>query len=491
MIRQQTYSRVNAICSALYDRGYVAMPVGNSPLSELYRLSYPFITKTGEGAGLKVGTGSDDPNFIGTAVQMASASDGYQSGRSLHDATADDIGKDLQTVLKKHLLFARTVVNPVVTDFTTRLEQWLNDNRHYDPTRDFNIVQVGLPELMTDAAFIETVKAHESNNPYLPETHFRHQAITQDGLLAMFQTGSSRVDALIATWLASCDQEALVYRWNTFFANSTVGENSYKDVIGEPNLGDRINYLMMLFLTARKLRAEPQAVEGTNLTTYTNEVNQILQFASSHLLRAGVRYELYAKNDTLVLNADNYSKTLHVHADVYNNWVTTGGNIEVLFGLLASSRNDAMTVDAINERAKDYHREWTSYCTYARSLHETRRFNSFLTFIEASFNDDLKHLGQEEEARFATNPETKATALKFLKEELAAIKPEMMVSPNDIARAVIGRCRFYYSSAYFILNEIDNAGKMTKDIDVREAALFASVKYLATYFAKQIAIRRK
>lgn len=491
MIRQETYARANALATSLYDRSCVAMPIGNSPLSELYRLSYPFITKKGEGAGVREGTGNTDVGFIGVAVQMASSSDGYTPGRSLHDATADDVGKDLQAILKKHLLFARTVVNPVVVDFTTRLETWLNDNRHYDPTRDFNIVQVALPELLTDTTFVETLKAHESTNPYLPQTNFHHIAIKPDEMLALFQTGSARVDGLIGSWLMACQLDDLSYQWNTFFANGTVGEGSYKDVAGEPNLLNRINKLLMLFLTARKLRNEPQAVEGTNLINYTNEVNQILQFASSHLLRAVTRYELYLKNDTLVLNTDSYAKTMYVHADVYNNWVTSGGNIEVLFGLLSSNQTGIMTVPAIDEKAKEFHREWTSYGTYSRSLHETRRFSSFLTYIEACFIDDLKHLKEEEEARIASNPETKATMMKFLKEELAAIKPEMMVSPGEIALNIIGRCRFYYSSGYFILNEINNAGKMTKDIDVREAALFAAVKYLATYFAKQIAIRRK
>jgi hypothetical protein len=55
-----------------------------------------------------------------------------------------------------------------------------------------------------------------------------------------------------------------------------------------------------------------------------------------------------------------------------------------------------------------------------------------------------------------------------------------------LALHIICQCRFYYTEAEFILSEIEEIGKQNPGIDVREAALIATINYLVDYLCDQI-----
>ena len=73
-----------------------------------------------------------------------------------------------------------------------------------------------------------------------------------------------------------------------------------------------------------------------------------------------------------------------------------------------------------------------------------------------------------------------------LKAEIEHLSHRIMEDLDHTALHLIAKTRFYFTSAYSILSEMDNVSKENADIDPREAGLLSVIKYLAEYFEAQI-----
>lgn len=488
MIRVNTYERAAAIVASMVDDGRVISAAPNTPLAELVRHSSPFKTKETNGYS----NTADDSRSMAHAVNAASSgfiNDNYVAGqRSLHDVTTDGIGENLRQFVKKHLSFARSVVKPTVLHFEEKLLGWLESNRFKDPSQDFELELVNVPELLSDDAFVNRVNQYAKSTAVYPSGVLNLAARSFEDIQAVIQTGSSRFDALVAAWFTTLKPEMVQYHWHAVFANGIMDDSYFQGVQTSSDIQYKMNWAIMTFLSASKLRDNPAASEGTNLFKYQTTMDEILAFSASLIVQVSNRLESYRRARTLVINADRYNKKLTVFGEVYNEW-SKGSSVDVLMGLLVSTRRGDMTVDAINANAQDYLRDWNAYCTYSKSATETRAHDAFRRFVEIEFYEDLKNLSPEEQDFVGKNSTSIEHMKKYLHEELKSITREEMSKPGEVALRIIGKCRFYYSSAYGILSDINEAGRLNPKIDVREAALFAATRYLSKYMTAMMVVR--
>ena len=147
---------------------------------------------------------------------------------------------------------------------------------------------------------------------------------------------------------------------------------------------------------------------------------------------------------------------------------------------------------AILADAEKLMKGWNSYVMFTASGENDR-------FIEALRHSYVNHFTQAmqtlrpEEEEYLTSKQMNKTdfirrCVEAAYEKVQTLTQEQLRNVPDVALSLVAGIRFSYSSAYDIINDINQVYIANPDleIDIREAALVASYKYLARFFSAQI-----
>jgi hypothetical protein len=77
---------------------------------------------------------------------------------------------------------------------------------------------------------------------------------------------------------------------------------------------------------------------------------------------------------------------------------------------------------------------------------------------------------------------------KLLESEIDKLSIKDMDDYIGVSLKAIAKCRFFYTSSYNILDDINKIGMVNQEVDVREAALLATINYITDYLTNQLSI---
>jgi len=114
-----------------------------------------------------------------------------------------------------------------------------------------------------------------------------------------------------------------------------------------------------------------------------------------------------------------------------------------------------------------------------------KRFGSF---VEAEALAGLDEQSEMEKEYFVGKSGLKDKIALRIKSELECLGNGALDNVYETSLRLIAKCRFFYTSAYQILDEMSEVAKSNPDIDPREAALLSAITYLAYYYDAQIVV---
>ena len=247
-----------------------------------------------------------------------------------------------------------------------------------------------------------------------------------------------------------------------------------------------MNYGLAIFLLANKLFNEiDESAQDMNLKVYQEAMVQYREYGGTLTINNLNLIAQYEKTEQLIINIDNIRHKAKVNGRVYTKWLSEGGSVEVIFGLIASGDTNTSR-NMIDKKSDYYMREWEAYETYYRVNEGNKLFDNFKDFVSASFFSLMDTFDDSETDYINAHPKYMENVKELLGREINAIRSDDMEKVYDVALRVIGKCRFYYTSSYNILADIQEASKVNPDTDVREAALLATINYIADYLADQM-----
>ncbi len=470
-------SSINTAINAAYqlaDKGLTVIAAPNSLLAELTRLSSP---------AMPVEL-IDVPEEKRVETFVKAFDEDYGSQ---HSAMQDQLVEELSELVNKHISFARNIVKPSVLHFAETIQKFQNDYRVKDPASDFEIVQLNFPAIIDDESFRDSVDKYAGKTSLTPETLLKLDAVNDSTLASMLITGADRLDKLVQEWLSNKPECFLKNIWECFFDRQSYA-GAFESALG-PNNFEGADTALAVFLIATHLSNNVPANTNMTLVQYNKIIGQYLQYAGSALVRradVNKAYNNVAK--TLVVSKDQLNKKIYVNAPIYREWLAAGGDNTILLGQLVSGA-DAVTLTSVTANVDKFKAEWERYYLFAKSGDVNKALKDFKDMLMLSFIEDLRNLAPEEQDYITKNSTHINTAIELATQIVEGLQSSDMSSINDIALKMIAQARFHYTSAYAILNDINQAAAISPNIDVREAALLAVTNYLSDYIAAQLAVK--
>lgn len=467
------------------DKGMIVTAAPNTVLSELVRLSNnELISVVGE---RNVTDETDILPYEELAANLAMFTQGSLEQPSLHDQCLDNVVNDISKAVSVHISYAKNVVAPTVLAFKDNIQAELDKLQHLDPSAEFTIEIADIPAILRDKTFTSILSRYESKTPIPPESNVQINKDLND-ILALLPYGEAESDTLIQQWINTKNQEFFLKVWNSFFGYVDgapyyhVEDTLSLDVYESCDLG------LALYLIANKLYNSEPLMDNIQLADYQNRLAQIRDYGGALVQKALVKSELTERNKIMVLQLLPEKKLCKVAGQLYRDWLAKDGRPEYILGMLISG-NRYLTAESIDDNKEQLLEQWTSYVTYYNAAENNKKFSLFRDTLELVFNSMLNDLSEQEKEFELNNPTFRTNVAKYLKEELAHIKMQDLSDLNRIALKLIARVRFYYTSAYKILSAIEQASIINPNIEVREAALLATIEYVVDYIAEQMSLQ--
>lgn len=409
--------------------------------------------------------------------------------QTAHDMAMTEVVDLLKQSILRHVSFARNVVIPVVKEYAENLIQHMEAGREETAASQFNIRQLKVPEFIQDLGFLDKVKVYKDAIPVDPDKGILGLK-TADEIVKVLMTGDQSLDQDIVAWYSRKGPQFLDSIWQNFFMDGSQvpegAERVFVDTIQAMNVFDKLDYAIGIYLLGDHLYDRvDENVTGVDLSGYKTIMAHARDFGGAVAVNALSTIDLYRRTRMMVVEINAAKKTVGVFDEIYVNWLKNGGTPDTVLGLLVSDQVYRTEV-AINSNKDRLDDAWNSYCLFYNSSAKNREFNYFRDLALTDFNETLKHFSDEENAFIKRNPGYLQKVADLVRDEVAQLTQADMENVHAVAQRIVCRCRFYYTDAEQILEDIVSASSVRKNVDQREAATVATMKLMVRFMVDQM-----
>ena len=482
MINESTLNSVQSAAAILAAKNFSAVAKPDTVLANLVALSVPPINSE-----------NDATESLDTfKMRIAGTTIDNGMDASQHSVTLNAFTEDLGKLVTTHISYAKNTVKPIVMQMAESILHYKETNVAKDATSSFNIEILNVPALLNDDSFLGTIEPYKDKTVIEPDLLLELAGKNKEEIIQLMMLGHDRTNQLVLEWISSVeayDPNFLETVWFSFFTKANPPSGNYLKFssLGSVNVYKRADIALALYLLGNKLFNEVQSDIEINLSVYKNITAQIRDFGGAMLANCIIKLALNNKTKILVVESFPRQFKVSVNGDVYREWLAAGGKPEVILGLIVSNETQC-SVPAIDEKAASFESSWNSYCNFHKAREANMAIDYFKVFLNNTFSSMYREQDQSEVDFITANPHYVANVKKLVDEQIECYKTNAIDDPYQVALDLIAKCRFGFTAAYSILSDINEAGKVNPNIDVREAALLATINYIADYLADQITL---
>lgn len=494
MLSNNSFTTAIPSAAALGITGQIAVAKPGTLIGELVRLSVPIEMKDFNGKDVQTTNDSKAPvadwhSVASFGDQVNYVTKGTIDNPSLHSLEQDGYVADLAKVVTQHVAHAKNNVRPLVSSFALELQNYLTTTKPKDAATLFNIRTLRMSTLLKDESFLDTLVAFKDSVILTPEVSLNLGSKTKEELAELVLVGHDRTNKLIVEWLSHKSDEFLPQVWGSFFSVKSEGSTAallYYEDLNRMNAFDKADCALAMVLISRKITDQVQ--ESTMaLAGYKNICAQYVKYASSLLVDALAKLNTAIRTKQLVIEKSPTTFDIAVNGELYPQWLEEGGTPEVLMGLLISN-GSASSQALINESRDAYLRQWNSYSAFFKTKEVNASFSYAKSFIETLFAQSLQTVDEIEAEFILKTPNFAEIVVTSARNVLLNMKASDLEDPYAVALLFVAKVRFYYTSAYQILSDIEAVSRINPNVDVREAALLAVINYVSDFVADQIVL---
>ena len=409
----------------------------------------------------------------------------------------ESLVEDISAKVSAHIQHARSAVRPLVVSLAQEYETYLNTVKVKDPTSDFCICSVKPSSILADQMLIEELRYMEGRAVKAPEKLPASLGnLPFEQLLEMLEQSPSAASAGVRDWILSKPEHWLESLWVQLFCAGEVGNDCTDSNLCFGNVdflallpAEAAEASLALYLWAKALHANPDIYSSKeSLASVKSRFVNIADFAAAVCLDAIKKIALANSTSALVIKYNEPTRTLFVNGDVYTNWLEKGGSPEAILGMAATG-NIYDNADVIMSKSAEFEKAWNQYVMVYQSKEKNNRHLYSRTVLLELFNKSLSTFVEDEknvrlaESYFAANRYKKAA------EYVESLTTTELEDVYKVCLHLVAKIRFDYTSAYEILCDIQSAGEAVETIDVREAALLATINYLGDFLAQHISLK--
>ena len=345
--------------------GRVLTPVKNTPLAELTQCCLSVLR--GE-QGLRSSTEEMNLESICfDVVEMSNFFNGKIQTASDHDVYMDRATKMASDVIQRNLSLTRNHVQPMVRDLVERVETALQDFHNVTfqtPILTDKVLDVFTHPYITDLVEDATKQAYYADFPFI--TSF--PVLGTEAIRELIPSMNSELDTRVQEVLDAIGAERLIELYTEAFVDGGITLKKYS----------RNEYIIVFLITNNLLTTKP-AVVSSNIEEFYEKLYDLRNQAALRIKNDISRWREAYDNNRLVIaypaqitaGKETSSDPIIVHDELYTEWLTAGGEPDLIYGAFFSDR-PLNGEDILRERGK-YQYEAQQYLSQVQAANENKR----------------------------------------------------------------------------------------------------------------------
>lgn len=409
-----------------------------------------------------------------------------ESDNTSHSAQLSALVEQIKNIVNTHLSFTRNTVLANVNEYVRRVTE---DMKNYepDPLSLFNIKVIGVPSVLSSGFLEDDIKKNAWLTYVNPEGFPRYESKGPEELLEIIKTGSSALDDEILKWISSIGTDKLVLTWENFFAVSdALADNvpDFYEATVDPETG--ADTALMIYLLARGAKEKTPDGCLQSKDKLDTALNQYMESTGFRLLNLMGKEKEDTKNGLVVSFIKSSTKTIYVNKRPYLNWLKNGGKNEVLLGSLVKGMG-LTKASHLLERAQDAEKAWDTFVSISNAQFKNMRMNQFIGSLRTHFFSMIKNREEIEEDMFKVPTHIESIS-KHFEEEIEAVNYADLDRVEEVCCSLMCKARYFYTDSFKILQDINTLTKANPDMEVKQAALVATINYVTDYVSDQIQV---
>lgn len=479
MLREQSAGSVLTLTKKLAEANAVVSPIPGTPLEVLNNACY---SPTMDGANLN---DADEGAMMYRVVEASRAP--ALNGRVRHDDDMEDIVNVVARTVQANLQLAKNVVNPTIKEVIACVEKEIQEA----DASCINLINV-IPDnyrAIWDSPTLEGMVNRYSETAVEDIAVNRSMpALEGQAVTDLLVTGAGRFDQEVGEWIKDFPEGFIADVYNDFFAKTTRSDKSkFNDYFGLT--ADRERILAIHLMSRRLEKNIPEGVE-MDLSQYRSYIISVMAQSGRALCRILEKRTKDIKQKTLVRTwplvghdqLGGVDSNILVNADIYTQWLEEGGCPEILFGAYLLDRNT--DYKALIEGAEKYKQAWNRQANLLRTRAASQRYNVAVSAIRKAVT---KKINQIEESELPAN--SRAVLHERLVEKADKITTRDLEDLWGTVRGIVCYVMYAHTNAEEILCAIDAVGRANPEMDVREAALLATIDVVVAWVAKLMQVK--
>lgn len=481
MLRENSVYGLAGIAERLTDAGVSLVPVAGSMLDRQVTAA-PHYTLAGGRAVTAVNETNDNPALPPEASPwnlVAASKTANSLGLYVHDLALEANINEAAGIVRNLIDFARNVAKPTILELVGVVEQRLA-GAISDAMSPVTIKPEGFHDIWSTPA-LDSLVAEFNEVPAIELSFKKWMPLAApEAVVGYLRTGSTLFDEDVKSWLESVGDEVVVSAYNTYLSEDT---NLFPSTnIINQYTGDR-EMILALFLLAHHFHATKEVPEGVraSLSEYELFFSQLrteMGRRVAAILRTRDRERASGKLVTSYPDMLGDNPVIRVNADNYTEWLSKGGEAEILLGaqLTDQERNpEALIANGTRYRA--------AYNQSQRLLNMKVRAENTTRTIEAIRFAISSYIAQADEASL---PTSKAELQKIAATHIAALSEAHLSDLFRVVRRVVCRTLYAHTDAEKILVQIDIEADANPGIEPADAALLATITIVTDWVAAYV-----
>lgn len=489
MIKQQITDSMALVIGKILESGVVLNPMPETPM---HRISTASMGATY--ANLPPSTEVDPLKVTTLTSAVCRAAEVYCPKilkESAHDTLMREMTDLATTGIQNALQIAKNVVNPMVVSVYEHVRADIDSEDSYTGL-GISVEPISFDAVWSNDVLHDLVNRHSevgSKNVKLPAVH---PALTDDQLLTLMKTGGQSLDGEIEQFTSTVGIGAIrrVYE-DVFYTNI---HNREKDVRNYFTLGvSGSRALLIGFLLGYGLSNNLQEKIDVNgldsyrewLGDFVQQLGLMLNITFSDIgkvFRDNRMIVAYPNRGSVAALSCTTDNTVLVIGDLYNKWLEDGGMPELLFGAALSDRETDIV--ALMQNRDRYMSVWTRQLGMLRSS----RISNQLGVARRSLQREIA------EAIVGTNDDDLTGSKSDKHKQLALVLDKLNIGDLEnlysTVREIVCTILFPHTDSLKLLMAIDTIAKQNPGIEVREAALLASIDAVVAWVMSQIIVTK-
>lgn len=428
--------------------------------------------------------------IIASGTRNISYEDENGDYRIAYDTAMDNAVKEYAPDLKRYVSVLRSIINPFIRELGERVSQDINSDKL--STEDITVEEAPLPDILRNSDFLELARRYADiaasdgpiplrpTLPPLDETQIRALILTFKGF-----------EQDISKWLADNGDDLDVKVYNDIFRHQIRHGGSMTEIFNRRGT-ESLNYAIGSFLIASALLTDPIEGAQSSLDEYNDGLALIRDQAALGICNYMKFIKVEAESGTLV--REYSQESVVVNPLVFRKWVSEGGDVKALRALTlgkVKGFKNRITVEEINLEKDHLEDTWDNHVDAQKNKMTGMYFDKIKSSYKHHFPTLLnKYSELGGDGLGVTDDE----ARERFRQELETLKGNDFRSSEGSIDTAIASARLVCRSKYpdlqadTYLMDIEQAYNENPDILIGEAALIATIKFVARWVAKDLYI---